>query len=339
VVLAPTKELVIQISEHATALAAHTDLRIVALYGGIGPKTQIETLQKGCDLVIATPGRFQEIYGRGEIPCKHIHTLVIDEADRMMDMNFMPQLRKILEVLPVKRQNLLFSATFSERVDRMNQEFLDFPMKIEVTPQATPARQVSQSQIRVPNFRTKINLLVHLLQDPAMNRVLIFTRTRENADNIAKYLDRSELGPARAIHANKGQNARINAIRAFGDGTLRILVATDVAARGIDVRNVSHVVNFDAPVIYDDYVHRIGRTGRAAETGASITFVAPSDTHHMEKIEDLIREKVPVTPFPKGVEVEETSFAESQAMAREIDLQKRREDPDYQGAFHERKRK
>ena len=337
VVLAPTKELVMQIAEHARALAAFTDLVTVALYGGVGPKTQIEQLQAGCDLVVATPGRFMELYLRGEIPAKPVQTLVIDEADRMMDMNFMPQLRKIFEVLPPRRQNLLFSATFSERVDRMSQEFLDFPMKIEVTPQATPSRQVSQYRIAVPNMRTKISLLEHLLQDPALNRVMIFTRIKDTADQVAKYIDRTGLGPARAIHSNKGQNTRIQAVREFGDGTLRVLVSTDVSARGIDIRNVSHVINFDVPVVYDDYVHRIGRTGRAAETGESITFVTPADDYHMTAIQEHIRTTIPVLPLPPAVAVSETPPEEAKTMARAIDAQRRRDDPDFQGAFHDRK--
>ena len=216
-------------------------------------------------------------YLKGELPTKKIQTLIIDEADRMMDMNFMPQLRKIFEVIPHKRQNLLFSATFSERVEKLSSEFLDFPLKIEVTPQATVARQVSQFQIAVPNFKTKINLLVHLLHDPEFSRVILFTRTRQAADDISKYIDRIDAGPVRAIHSNKGQNARINAIREFADGDLRIIVATDVASRGIDIEKVTHVINFDVPIIYDDYVHRIGRTGRAAEKGISITMVTPAD--------------------------------------------------------------
>jgi len=339
VVLAPTKELVIQIAAHATALSAFTDLKTVALYGGVGPKTQIEALKAGVDIVVATPGRLMEIYLKGELPVKFVATLVIDEADRMMDMNFMPQLRKLFEILPSRRQNLLFSATFSERVERMSNEFLDFPLKIEVTPQATVARQINQTRIDVPNFRTKIALLAHLLSDSSLSRVLVFTRTREAAENIGKYLDRSGLGPVRTLHANKGQNSRINSIREFASGEVRILVATDVAARGIDIEKVTHVVNFDVPVVYDDYVHRTGRTGRAAHSGESVTFVSPADTYHMEKIEALIREKVKKLPLPAAVTVEETPFAESQEIAREIDRQKRREDPDYQGAFHERKRK
>lgn len=338
-ILAPTKELVIQIAEHGRTLAAHTDLRLTSIYGGIGPKAQLEEIENGTDLIIATPGRFMELYLRGGIVSKHIQTLVIDEADRMMDMNFMPQLWKIFEVLPSKRQNLLFSATFSPRVDKMAQEFLDFPKKIEVTPQATVARMIRQFQIRVPNFKTKLNLLSHWLEDSSWSRVIIFTRTREAADNISKFLDRTGVGPVRAVHANKGQNARINAIKEFSEGQVRILVATDVAARGIDIEKVTQVINFDVPVVYDDYVHRIGRTGRASNTGDSYTMVCPSDEYHISKIEGIIKEKIGLLKMPVKVNVEQTPFPESQVMARAIDQQKRKENPEYQGAFHDRKRK
>ena len=338
-ILAPTKELVIQITAHGRALAAHTDLRITALYGGIGPKAQLEEIEKGTDILVATPGRFMELYLREGIVTKFIQTLVIDEADRMMDMNFMPQLRKIFEVLPSKRQNLLFSATFSPRVEKMSQEFLDFPLKIEVTPQATVARMIRQHQLRVPNFKTKLNLLSHWLQDKAWSRVIIFTRTREAADHISKYLDRTGSGPIRAVHANKGQNARINAIREFSEGQVRVLVATDVAARGIDIEKVTQVINFDVPVVYDDYVHRIGRTGRASNEGDSYTLVCPSDEYHVTKIEGIIKEKIAMLRIPDQVVVEQTPYPESQVMARAIDQQKRKEDPDYQGAFHDRKGK
>lgn len=338
-VLAPTKELVIQITNHGRALANHTDLRITALYGGVGPKAQLDELEQGTDLIVATPGRFMELYLREGVPAKFIQTLIIDEADRMMDMNFMPQLRKIFEVLPSKRQNLLFSATFSPRVEKMSQEFLDFPLRIEVTPQATVARMISQYQVRVPNFKTKLNLLSHWLKDAAWSRVIIFTRTREAADNISKYLERTGSGTVKAVHANKGQNTRINAIREFSEGTVRILVATDVAARGIDIEKVTQVINFDVPVVYDDYVHRIGRTGRASNTGDSYTLVSPSDEYHLSKIESVIKEKVSILRIPDDVIIEETPYPESQVMARAIDQQRRKEDPDYQGAFHDRKQK
>jgi len=337
-ILAPTKELVVQLAEHSKRLAKYTDLRIAAIYGGVGVKAHSDLIKTGVDIIVATPGRFMEIYFRKELPVKQIKTLVLDEADRMMDMGFMPQLRKIFEVLPVKRQNLLFSATFGERVERLSQDFLEFPLRIEVTPQATAATQVAQALYRVPNLKTKIDLLLHLLADESWQRVMIFTKTKDTANNIYKFLERKNIGLVRVIHSNKGQNTRINAMQEFKDGNLRILVSTDVSARGIDVKGVSHVLNFDVPILYDDYVHRIGRTGRAFETGSAVTFVNPAEEYHIAKIEKLIREKIPVMILPKEIIPEETPLEEKQEMAREIDRQKRKEDPTYQGAFHERKR-
>ena len=337
-ILAPTKELTLQIAEHAQQLAKYTDLRIVPLYGGVGPKTQIEELNHGVDIIIATPGRFMELYLKGEIVTKQIKTLILDEADRMMDMGFMPQLRRIFEVIPPKRQNLLFSATMHEKVERLSKEFLEFPVKVEITPQATAAQRVDQELYIIPNLKTKISFLEHLLQDTeTFNRVLIFTRTKEVADNVFHYLERKEYGPVKVIHSNKGQNTRINAVNEFKEGKLRILVSTDVTARGIDVIKVSHVINFDVPILYEDYVHRIGRTGRAFQEGTAITFATPAETYHIGKIEKLIREKIPVKQLPATLEIAETPALEAKDMAREIDWQKKKEDPTFQGAFHERK--
>ena len=338
VILAPTKELTLQIADHAAQLAKYTDLRILALYGGIGPKTQIEMLRQGIDIIISTPGRFTELYQKGELFTKHVKILVLDEADRMMDMGFMGQLRKILEILPIKRQNLLFSATFSERVEKLSAEFLEFPVKVEITPQATTAKQVEQEWYHVPNIKTKINFLEHLLQDnEAFNRVMIFTRTKESADSVFNFLERKGFGPVKVIHSNKGQNSRINAVNEFKEGRLRILVSTDVTARGIDVVKVSHVINFDVPALHEDYVNRIGRTGRAFQEGKAITFATEAEHYHIEKIEKLIREKIPLKTLPDAVEIAKTSYEESQEIALDIDWQKRKEDPEFKGAFHEKK--
>jgi ATP-dependent RNA helicase RhlE len=337
IILAPTKELTIQIAEHTKQLSKYTDLRILPIYGGVGPKTQIEAIQQGVDILVATPGRFMELYLKGDLPTKQIKTLVLDEADRMMDMGFMPQLRRIFEVIPNKRQNMLFSATFNPRVEKLSAEFLEFPIRIEVTPPATAASQVHQEVYYVPNLKTKINFLEHLLSDrETFTRVMIFTRNKGTADNVFHYLDRKDLGPVRVIHSNKGQNSRINAVNEFKEGNLRVLVSTDVTARGIDVTGVTHVINFDVPVVYDDYVHRIGRTGRAFHEGTAITFVTDAELYHIKKIERLIREQIPVKRIPKAVEITETPFEEAQTMAKEIDRQKRKENPDFKGAFHEK---
>jgi len=341
-ILAPTRELAMQIGENVALLAKYTDIRHVVVYGGVGPKTQIEEIAKGVDLLVATPGRLLDIYMKGDLILKEIKTLILDEADKMMDMGFMPQIRKVLEVIPRKRQNLLFSATMPDKVVRLSEEFLEFPIRVEVAPQSSTTDMVNQVLYEVPNLKTKINLLAMLLQNQeAYQRVIIFTRTKEIANNIFKYLARKVVpeDQIRVIHANKGQNSRINAMEAFKEGNIRILVATDVAARGIDITEVSHVINFDVPIIYEDYVHRIGRTGRANHTGEAITFMTAAEVNHIQKIEEIIRMKIERIPLPEDLIVEETSFDESQEMARAIDDQRKKADPTFQGAFHEKKRK
>lgn len=337
-ILVPTRELCIQVNENIKELAHYTDIRHTAIYGGTGMKSQIETIAAGLDILVATPGRFMDIYLKGELTIKQVKTLVLDEADKMMDMGFMHQIRRILEVIPTKRQNLLFSATFPDKVERLSSEFLEFPTRIEVTPQATPVETVEQKLFRVPNFKTKINLLQHLLKDTEnLNRVLIFTRTRKNADNIVHFIQRKIDANARVIHANKDQNTRINAMQAFKEAQIRILVSTDVTARGIDVSQVSHVINFDVPVVYEDYVHRIGRTGRARETGIAITFANPAEEYHIEEIEKIIKMSIPIHNIPDTVKIEKTDFVEKQDIDREIDDIKRKRNPEFKGAFHEKK--
>lgn len=336
-ILAPTRELVMQIEEVARQLGRYTDLRIVSLYGGLGPKTQIESIESGVDILISTPGRFMDIYRKGIIYPKDLKTMVLDEADKMMDMGFMPQIRAILEVIPNKRQNLLFSATFSGRIEHLAAEFLEFPERVEVAPSATTAETIGQVKYTVPNIKTKINLLAHLLQNEEINRAMIFTRSRKNAEAVYSFLERKNFGEIRVIHANKGQNTRINSMEDFKAGDVRILVATDVASRGLDVTLVSHVINFDVPLIYEDYVHRIGRTGRAENEGKAITFINPAEVYHFEKIEELIRMKVEELPIPDAVDVPATPFEEKQGYERELDKLRQRDNPDYKGAFHEKK--
>ncbi len=337
-ILAPTRELVMQIKTNLDGLSAYTDLRVVALYGGLGPKQQVEELEKGVDIIVGTPGRFLDIYKKGAILTKQIKTMVLDEADKMMDMGFMPQIRSVLEIVPRKRQNMLFSATMPGKVVRLTEEFLEFPERVEVAPQATTVEAIDQALYEVPNLKTKINLLEYLFRDLRLNRVIVFVKTKSNADNVARFLDRKELGPVRVIHANKGQNSRINAMEDFKSGEIRVLVSTDVTARGMDISMVSHVINFDVPLIYEDYVHRIGRTGRANNSGVAITFANEVEMIHIGRIEELIRKPIPRKEMPEKVTVEKTPFEEKQLIAREIDLIKRKENPDFKGAFHEKKR-
>ncbi len=338
-ILSPTRELAMQIAEQVKLLSTYTDLRSLVIFGGLGPKTQKEQIAKGVDILIATPGRFLELYLGGDINTQSIKFLVLDEADKMMDMGFIGSIHRILEIVPRKRQNLLFSATMSQLVQKIAGDFLKNPVVIETSAQATPAANVTQTLYYVPNFKTKLNLLQHLLKnDEAFSRLIIFCKTKVVADNIFNFMQRKYGAEnVRVIHANKGQNTRINSINSFKEGNVRVLVATDVASRGIDISNVSHVINFDVPIIIEDYVHRIGRTGRASAMGDAITFANDAEKYYIRKIEKLIRQFIPVVEMPAGVFVDETGYDERQKIAQEIDLQKRKEDPDFQGAFHEKK--
>lgn len=337
-ILVPTKELVLQVRDQLNDLARYTELRILGIYGGVGRKAQAKEVLEGADVVVSTPRRILELYENEQVPLNKVNILILDEADRMLDMGFRGQINALLEVVPLKKQNLLFSATFSPKVEELSWNFMDFPIKIEITPEATPVETVSQIQYRVPNFNTKLNLLFHLLQDEeTYHRVIVFVKTKQSANRVYERLSSLNQDNIRLIHSNKGQNARINAFRDFQEGDVRILVATDVMARGIDIKEVSHVVNFDVPNVHEDYVHRIGRTGRAFRTGAALTFVTKADAFHIRKIEEKIRMTIPSEPLPQSLTVTETPFEEQQAMERTIDAQKRQEDPDYKGAFHDKK--
>lgn len=340
IILVPTRELSIQVGEDIKELSQYTNLRSAAVFGGIGWTKHAELIEPGIDILVATPGRLMDLYKAGALSLKKVKTLVLDEADRMLDMGFMPQLRTLFEVLPAKRQNLLFSATFAERVEKMSDEFLAFPTRVEVAPSATPAEKVDQCFYLVENYRTKLNLIRHLLEDEELfNRVIIFCRTKESAEGVFKIVKRKVEGEVRILHSNKAQSSRINAINGFKQGEVNVLISTDVSARGLDVSNISHVINFDLPQGYEDYVHRIGRTARANKKGSAISMVNPAEEYHLRKIEKLIRMEIRQENFPDEVEVVPSTRREAQEQAREIDRLKRLEDPTFKGAFHEKKHK
>ncbi len=338
IVLVPTRELAIQVGEDIAELSQYTDIRHAAVYGGIGWTKHAALLEPGVDILVATPGRLWDLYRAGAFGMKSIKTLVVDEADRMLDMGFMPQLNKLFEVIPPRRQNLLFSATFSESIEIMSNEFLAFPVRVEVAPSATPVEKVKQYFYRVPNFRTKLNFVNHLLRDEEeFKRVIIFCRTKENAEDVFKVISRKTEGEVRILHSNKAQSSRINAIEAFKSGIVRVLVSTDVSARGIDVSKISHVINFDLPPRYEDYIHRIGRTARANTEGVAISFIGPEEDFHLYNIEKLIRMKIEERVMPSEIDIVPLSRPEKQKIDREIDRQKRIADPEFKGAFHEKK--
>ncbi len=340
VIIVPTRELAIQVGEDIAEFTAFSELRHAAVFGGIGWTKHATLLEPGIDILVATPGRMWDLYQAGALKLKKVKYLVIDEADRMLDLGFLPQLKQIQEIIPSKRQNLLFSATFSESIEKLSEEFLDYYEKLEIAPSATPVERVTQIAYRVPNYRTKLNLIENLLKDEeTFYRVVIFVKTKEHAEGVFKVVQRKTEGEIRILHSNKGQNARINSIQAFKSGDVRVLITTDVSARGMDVSKVSHVINFDIPNDYEDYIHRIGRTARAGNRGDAITLVDPSDEWHWQKIEKLIRMEIELLDLPEGVEVLETEFKESQQQLREIDRQKKIDDPTYKGAFHKKKNK
>jgi ATP-dependent RNA helicase RhlE len=336
-VVVPTRELVTQVCESVELLTEHMDIRCVGVYGGTNIRTQQGRVFAGVDLLVATPGRFMDIYMNGIIRTKLIKTVVVDEADRLMDLGFLPQLKRILDVIPEKHQTMFFSATFSEAVEVLARDFLVNPERVEVTRQATPVEHVVQKRYDVPNITTKINLLKRLLVDKEeFRRVMVFTETKKNADRIVERLADHWKGELSVIHSNKTQNTRLRALRAFKEGTTRIMVASDVAARGIDVQDVSHVINFDIPSLAEEYVHRIGRTARAGKEGTAISFVSGKERERFADIEALIEWQVPVEELPQGLEISALLLDEERVETENIVYQKGR---DGEGAFHVKKAK
>lgn len=336
-VFLPTRELAHQVHEQFKLFSQNTDIVSVKLVGGSGIEIQRKELENGPDIIIATPGRFMDLYSEGRIYLRKVETLVLDEADKMMDMGFMPQLNNILEVLPSKKQNLLFSATFHKNVEKLSDDFLEFPTKIEIGVNYTTAETIKQYIYKTPNYATKCALLIHLIKSEELGKVLVFVRTKETANHLFKYLERKDKGNWQVIHANKGTNTRLNAYEAFKSGEISGLVATDIASRGIDIKNVTHVINFDFPVLYTDYIHRVGRTGRAKAEGTAYSFISPVEAFHLTKLEELIQSNIEELRIPEAVEILPTESDEKKIQLREIDRLKKKDDPNYQGAFHERK--
>ena len=338
-VIVPTRELVVQVCESVELLTEFMDIRCIGIYGGTNIRTQQAAVYQGVDLLVATPGRFMDIYMNGLVRTGQVKTVVVDEAERLMDLGFMPQLRSILGVIPEKHQTLLFSATFSATVDELAREFLspDF-VRVETATQATPVENVAQWRYDVPNIATKINLLRLLLADrDTFRRVMVFTETKKNADRIVEKLADHWRGELSVLHSNKAQNSRLNALNAYRRGDTRILVSSDVAARGIDIQDVSHVINFDIPAIPEEYVHRIGRTARAGKEGVAISFVSEKEEPKFETIEQLTGQQIPVLPLPDGLEISDLLMDEEKVQTANIVYQRGK--PQGGGAFHQRSAK
>jgi ATP-dependent RNA helicase RhlE len=285
-VVAPTRELVVQIEENVRAYAKHVPLGMATVFGGVSERPQIEALRSGVDLVVATPGRLIDLMEQRVANLSGVEFLVLDEADRMLDMGFLPSIRRIVKALPQKRQTLMFSASLSREIEALTHQFQHSPKIVQIGRRATPAETVMQFAYEVPPH-LKFALLLHLLGDPKFDTVLVFTRTKHGADKIARRLESSGIKTG-TIHSNRSQNQRLRALKDFKSGAVRVLVATDIAARGIDVDGISHVVNYDFPMHSEDYVHRIGRTGRAHAIGDAISFITPEDQGSLRSLERFI---------------------------------------------------
>ncbi len=292
VILAPTRELAIQIGESLKTLGRHTPVRQTVIFGGVSQKPQVAALRKGVDIVVATPGRLLDLMNQGHISLDGIWHFVLDEADRMLDMGFIHDVRKIVAALPVERQTLFFSATMPQSVAGFAGSILNDPVRVEVTPQATPVERIDQG-VHFVAAADKKDLLINVLSEDHMDRVIVFTRTKHRANRVAQQLDKAGIS-AEAIHGNKSQGARQTALRRFTNGSARVLVATDIAARGIDIQDVSHVINFELPNVAEDYVHRIGRTARAGASGAAISLCDPGEQAYLRAIEQLTKQQITV---------------------------------------------
>ena len=291
-ILAPTRELAIQIGEEFRAYGKHLHLRQTVIFGGVSQRPQVTALARGVDIVIATPGRLLDLMGQRQLGLSAVEFFVLDEADRMLDMGFVRDIRKIVQVLPKTRQSQLFSATMPREIARLSGEILTDPVRVEVTPQATPIERLEQRIYHV-DAAAKGDLLADILKDPALARVIVFARTKHRANRVAERLGKRGV-VAEAIHGNKSQGARQRALKRFRAGDARVLVATDIAARGIDVDGVTHVINYELPNEPESYVHRIGRTARAGAGGEAVSFCDPSERGYLRDIERLIRRRLTV---------------------------------------------
>jgi ATP-dependent RNA helicase RhlE len=302
-VLAPTRELAMQIAEHLGALAKHTNVRVAAVYGGVGFGGQVGAFKRGTEIIVATPGRLLDHIGQGTASLGSIEYLVLDEADRMLDMGFLPVVRRMLKMIPAERQTLFFSATIPAEIAALTKEMLRDPVRVELQVKSAPAEGITQTVYTV-NQLSKGDLLLELLKDNNIYSAIAFTRTKARANRLAALLERNNV-PAERIHGDRSQAQRTRALADFKRGKYRVLVATDIAARGIDIVELGHVVNYDVPMVPEDYIHRIGRTARAKATGDAITFVSREEEGYFAQIERKLgkrmdRAKTPELPVPSG---------------------------------------
>ncbi|MCD6013451.1 MAG: box helicase [Flavipsychrobacter sp.] len=337
-ILVPTRELVMQVVEEVKKLCAYLSVEVVGVYGGVNMKPQALAVENGCDVVVATPGRLLDLVLDGSLKLKGIKRLVIDEMDEMMNLGFRVQLTRILDLLPARRQNLMFSATITDEVELLMNEYFTAPERVEAAPAGTPLANIDQSVYRVPNFYTKVNLLTLLLEQNAnMSRVLVFVATKSLADQLYEELESKFAEIMGVMHSNKSQNYRFNTVNKFQSGEFRFIIATDIIARGLDITEVSHVINFDVPEEPEAYIHRIGRTGRADKKGIAISFVTEKEQEFFAQIEALMNYTVPVQELPEGLEISDmlTDDEKPKVRMKEV-LIKLPDIRESKGAFHEK---
>ncbi|HEY3371840.1 MAG TPA: DEAD/DEAH box helicase [Prolixibacteraceae bacterium] len=339
-IVVPTRELVLQVVNEIEKLTKYMTVRVVGVYGGTNINTQKQVVYNGMDIVVATPGRLVDLVMTGVLRLKSIQKLVIDEVDEMLNLGFRPQLMSFMDSLPVKRQNLMFSATLTEDVAAMIDNYFYEPETIEIQSQGTPLEQISQYYYVAPNFFTKVNLLETLLADAdVFQRVLIFVASKQFADRVFELLDPIFPEQIGVLHSNKSQNYRINALERFRSGTSRMLIATDVASRGLDIADISHVINFDTPENPEDYIHRTGRTGRAEKAGIAITFVNDVEMKYLAEIEKYMNVSLKEMPLPAGLKISNIFTDEEKPVMFDKDYLGKSGIGDSQGAFHEKKEK
>jgi ATP-dependent RNA helicase RhlE len=295
-ILTPTRELALQIQDSFVSYGRHLSIKSVAIYGGVSQNSQTQALRKGTDVIIATPGRLLDLYTQQLVSFGNLKYFVLDEADRMLDSGFIHDIKKIASKLPSQKQTLLFSATMPETIRNLSRNILRNPVSISVTPVSSTAEKIEQSVYHVGKSE-KPQLLVNILKDPAIKNILVFTQMKHSADKLSKYLNRSGISSA-AIHGNKSQTHRVHSLKSFKNRTIRVLVATDIAARGIDIDNLTHVLNFDLPNVPETYVHRIGRTGRAGMRGTAVSFCDVNEKPFLRDIEKLIKKTIPRNETP-----------------------------------------
>ena len=339
VILVPTRELVVQVVEEVEKLTKYMSVKTLGIYGGVNINTQKKAVYEGVDILVGTPGRTMDLALDAVVRFDETQKLVIDEFDEMLNLGFRPQLTALLAMMKTKRQNILFSATMTEEVDAVLNDFFDYPEEVTLSASGTPLEKIKQITYQVPNFNTKVNLLKHLLEtDETMSRILVFVNNKKISDLLFESIDEDFEGQFGVIHSNKSQNYRLNTMAEFQEGNLRGLITTDIMARGLDISNITHVINFEMPELPELYMHRIGRTGRADTEGTSISFVAPREEESFIEVEVLMNTELKITPFPEEVEVS-TKLIGPEKDRQPVKFLMKKVKLEGEGAFHDKAKK